>query len=721
MNKDRKTPPSPSVISAILGRLKNDYTAKSPETRSYSTRQGAPRHENLKKKSSFRIWRVLLVLLGAMGAAGLFLGNEFISSLNLESSEAGLDQIVTWSPSDNTLILDRNGNVISEEFYTFHKYIPYEEIPKFLIDSLVAIEDRRFFSHSGYDPKGILRAASSYVLKNSKLNQGASTITQQVVRQFTLSKEKTISRKVKEVYLAFQLEKRISKEKILEIYLNHLFLGNGSYGVGSAAKRYFDKELGQLNKAELALIAGLFQSPSAFNPEKNLRGALVRQKQVLSALVDIGTLSLNDKRSIEKIEIQVVPWNGLKVGANRWFSNFVVNEAKRLLKTAHLKNQGYVIKTTLDPHLQENALLSVQDQDAALRIASRAAFGEANTNKQLEAAFIVVNPENGEIQAMIGSRNEESDFNRTIQSMRSPGSLFKPIIYSLALESGFKWSDVFYVSPINISGDYRPRNSSSDYLSETTMLRAYYRSMNAPTIEIAEKLGMDRIIAHANSLGISSPIKREFGSALGQSEVNMLELARVYSTFANGGTNIEPIAITKISDRNGDTLYEAPAVEMRSKKAISLENAFQITQAFKKVLQMGTASRASKFSEFAGGKTGTTNDSKDNWFAGLTGSSVAISWVGADEPTAIPGDAQGATLALPIWMSFMEMTPELHAPLLKEPPPGMYSLFIHPEFGNISKNGTEMWFREADKPDVHREDLESLSRGDGFARGVGYK
>ncbi|MEI8027386.1 MAG: PBP1A family penicillin-binding protein [Pseudomonadota bacterium] len=721
MNKDKKTTPSPSVISAILGRLKNDYMEKPPDSRSYNSRHGSSRNEKPGKKTSFRIWRVALTLAGIAAAVGLFIGNEFVSSLNLEASEAGLDQIVTWSPSDNTLILDRNGNIISEEFYTFHKYIPYEEMPKFLIDSLVAIEDRRFFSHKGYDPKGILRAASSYVLKNSKLNQGASTITQQVVRQFTLSKEKTIARKVKEVYLAYQLEKRISKEKILEIYLNHLFLGNGSYGVGSAAKRYFDKELGQLNKAELALIAGLFQSPSAFNPEKNLRGALVRQKQVLNALVNSGKLDLEDKRSIEEIEIQIVPWNGLKVGANRWFSNFVVNEAKRLLKTSHLKNQGYVIKTTLDPHLQENALQAVQDQDAALKIASRAAFGDSNPNKQLEAAFLVVNPENGEIQAMIGSRNAESDFNRTIQSMRSPGSLFKPIIYSLALESGFKWSDVFYVSPINVSGDYRPRNISSDYLSETTMLRAFYRSMNAPTIEISEKLGMERIIAHANSLGISSPIKREFGSALGQSEVNMLELARVYSTFANGGTNIEPIAISKISDRSGATLYEAPPVEMRSTKSISLENSFQIAQAFKKVLQIGTASRASKFSDFAGGKTGTTNDSKDNWFAGLTGSSVAISWVGADEPTAIPGDAQGATLALPIWISFMELTPELNSPLLKEPPRGMYSLFVHPEFGNISKNGIEMWFRENDKPDVNREDLESLSRSDGFARGVGYK
>ena len=721
MNRDKRTPSSPSVISAILGRLKNDYMEKPTDSRMPNPRDGSSRNKKPLKEAKFRIWRVALALAGVATAVGLFIGTEFISSLNLKASETGLDQIVSWSPSDNTLILDRNGNIISEEFYTFHKYIPYEEIPKFLIESLIAIEDRRFFSHSGYDPKGILRAASSYVLKNSKLNQGASTITQQVVRQFTLSKEKTISRKVKEVYLAYQLEKKISKEKILEIYLNHLFLGNGSYGVGSAAKRYFDKELGQLSKAELALIAGLFQSPSAFNPEKNLRGALVRQKQVLTALVDSGKIDLEEKQSIEEMEIQIVPWNGLKVGANRWFSNFVVNEAKRLLKTSHLKNQGYVIKTTLDPHLQEKALQAVQDQDAALKIASRSAFGDSHPNKQLEAAFLVINPENGEIQAMIGSRNEESDFNRTTQSMRSPGSLFKPIIYSLALESGFKWSDVFYVSPISVSGDYRPRNSSSDYLSETTMLRSFYRSMNAPTIEIAEKLGMERIIAHANALGISSPIKREFGSALGQSEVNMLELGRVYSTFANGGTNIEPIAITKISDRNGATLYEAPTLELRSNKAISLENSFQITQAFKKVLQVGTASRASKFSDFAGGKTGTTNDSKDNWFAGLTGSSVAISWVGADEPTAIPGDAQGATLALPIWMSFMEITPELNTPLLKEPPPRMYSLFVHPEFGNISKNGIEMWFRENDKPDVNREDLESLSRGDGFARGVGYK
>jgi penicillin-binding protein 1A len=718
MNKNYKPSQEPSVISSILGGLKKDYTQKKYEPPFSSS--GSPQGKSPQKKR-FRPWRILIATSGILLFAVLFAASEYISSLNLEASESSLDQIVTWAPSDNTLILDKNGQVISEEFYTFHKYTPFDETPKFLIEAIIAIEDRRFYTHLGFDPKGILRAASSYVLGNSKLEQGASTITQQLVRQFTLSNEKTISRKLKEIYLAYKLEKRIPKQKILEIYLNHLFLGNGSYGVGSAAKRYFAKDLAQLNRGELALIAGLFQSPSAFNPQKNLKGALVRQKQVLNAMVDSGKIDRTERESIDEIKIKVVPWNGVKVGTNRWFSSFVVSEAKRLLKTPHLKNQGYIIKTTLDPELQQNAFLSVQAQEATLNAASYEAFGEEYPSKHLEAAFLVVDPRSGEIQAMIGSRSEESDFNRTVQSMRSPGSLFKPVIYSLALESGFKWSDIFYVAPVSVSGDYRPRNTSSDYLSETTMLRAFYRSMNAPTIEIAEKIGLDKVIEHAHALGISSPVKREFGSALGQSETNMIELARVYATFANGGTNIEPIAIRSIQDRSGATVYEAPQIENRSRRVLSSENAFQIDQGFKKVLQIGTASRASKFSEFGGGKTGTTNDSKDNWFAGLTGSSVAIAWVGADEPTPIPGDAQGATLALPIWTSFMEMTPSLNSPLLSEPPSGMYSLFIHPEFGNISKNGVEMWFRELDKPDVKSDDLESLSGNDGYSRGVGYK
>lgn len=675
------------------------------------------------RKSSWRRSAVRIVLTLGFILLGIstFLVWDLGRNLNLDSYESTLAPIENWTPNDNTIVLDRNGNMVSEEFSMYHRYISYENIPKFLIAAVIATEDKRFMTHSGYDPIAIARAAISRITGTSRYQQGASTITQQLVRGFTLSKEKSMFRKLQEIFLAFKLEQRMSKERILEIYLNHLFLGNGSYGVGSAAKRYFDKEISKLNRGELALIAGLFQSPSNYNPQKNYNAAIRRQREVLNALVESQELSREEANEIAGMKINIVPWSGIKLGFNRWFSTYVTNEAKRVLKSPSIKNQGFVIHTTLDTPLQEAAVKSVLSQNGALAEIEQLPTENDKPPLALEAALLVVDPRNGEILSMIGGRNQESDFNRTVQARRSPGSLFKPVVYSLALQSGFKWSDVFFVSPISLSGDYRPRNSSKDFLSETTMLRSFYRSMNTPTMEIAERLGMPNIIEQAKKLGIKSPIKLEFGSALGQSEVTMLELAQMYSCFVNGGMSIQPFAITKIVDRNGDIVYRAPDVTLRSTPAISEEVAFLIYQGLRKVLQVGTGTRAAEYATFAGGKTGTTNESKDNWFTGVTTNSVSVSWVGADEPIAVSGDAQGATLALPIWSALMENAPFLKEALPLQAPESVQAKLVHPEFGNLSKSGIEMWFMNGDEPDKNGESLEALQADGKSTRGFGIK
>ena len=680
--------------------------------------------ENLPNKKSSRYLPFIRITL-SLGVAFLgilaFLIWDLRQNLNLDSYESTLAPIENWTPNDNTIVLDRSGKVISEEFSMYHRYISYENIPKFLITAVISTEDKRFMSHSGYDLKAIARAALSRVTGSSRYQQGASTITQQVIRGFTLAKEKTYLRKAQEIFLAYKLEQKLSKEKILEIYLNHLFLGNGSYGVGSAAKRYFDKEISQLNNGELALIAGLFQSPTVYNPQKNLKAAIHRQRDVLNALVNTNEISREDAKRIASMKINIVSWSGVKLGFNRWFTAYVTSEARRILKASSIKNQGFVIHTTLDSKLQDAASRSVSSQTEALEQIEQLPTAEGKPPLALEAAFLVVDPRNGEILSMIGGRNQELDFNRTVQARRSPGSLFKPVVYSLALESGLKWSDVFYVSPISLTGNYRPRNSSKDFLSETTMLRSFYRSMNTPTMEIAERLGLPNIIEHAKKLGIKSPIKFEFGSALGQSEATMMEIAQMYSCFANGGLSITPIAITKIIDRQGEIVYEAESAEHRSTQVVNPEIAFLMNQGLKKVLQIGTGSRAGEYASFAGGKTGTTNESKDNWFAGVTSNTVGISWVGADEPIAVAGDAQGATLALPIWSTFIENAPFLKDAVPLQPPDGVQAQLVHPEFGNLSNNGIEMWFLNGNLPDRKGEALEALQADGKNARGFGVK
>jgi len=708
-----------SKLKDSLSRLRESlvYSEEMPPKTNLSTGNQNPR-----KYGWFffiKLFCVSLFLL-LIGIAGLFKWYDSKEQIIYDDYDKILEPIIQWAPSDNTLIKDRNGSVISEEFSRFHKYVQLGEMPDFLIKSVIAIEDRRYFQHQGFDVYGTLRATWSAINHMTMARQGGSTITQQLVRNFTLTNEKTIKRKLREIFLAIQLEKRLSKEKILEIYLNQLFLGNGSYGVGAAARRYFDKDLSELNQAEMALIAGLFQSPSYYNPDKNLKAALGRQRQVLKALVRAKVLSADEAMEIKQIDIEITPWSQDRSDKNLWFSNFVVSEAKKILGIDDIKNLGLIIDTTLDASMQSVAFQAVNDHSSRFDQLAIPDSSQQSEKMELQAAFLAVDPRNGHIMAMIGGRDPDaSDFNRTSQSLRSPGSLFKPVVYSLALDSGFNWSDVFYVSPVQLPGNYRPKNPTSDYFTETTMMRAFYRSMNAPTLEIAERLGMDKIMSHAKLLGINSPIKKEFGSVLGQSELTMLEVAQLYGNFANRGINFAPVAVTKISNHKGETLYELPTQEERARTGMSPETAFLMFDGLKKVLQLGTASRASKYSRFAGGKTGTTNDSKDNWFAGVTSDLVSVAWVGFDQPKAIEGDAQGATLALPIWESFMDGVRPYIKNQAPDAPEGLVFRKIHPEFGNPSDSGIEVPYRSDDQAPQESGSLEVLSKLGSSFRGFG--
>ena len=628
-------------------------------------------------------------------------------------SKKRLQAIVDSPPLDNTVVFDRHGSKLAELFTDSHEFIPYSEIPATLIQAILAIEDRRFWRHPGVDVRGMSRAFFVGLQRFWQRNhgfytQGGSTLTQQLARHWFLPNEKSFRRKFFELLFALQIERQLSKEKILELYANQLFLGHGSTGVGAAAQRYFGRPLAKLKTHEFALLAGLFQSPSSFNPHRHPERAKRRQLAVLKAMAQAGFLTATQchQASVEPL-VYVRPLPNL-VDENSYFVEYAAEQARSLLGILDVKNQGLRITTTLDSPLQQAAIKAVaaaapQLDSMAKTIAKDPAVRanpELGRIEKIQAAILSTDPRQGDILTMVGGRRYlDSQFNRTVAAMRQPGSVLKPVIYSLALLQGWRLSDVIYVSPVTIADSYRPRTPKADFLSTTTLLRALYRSMNTPTVELGEKLGLFEVIAHAKNLGISTPLKEEFGTMLGASETTLLDLARVMGVFAAEGQRIDPVAILEIRDRTGHLLYQRPAVETRVSQALPPSVAFLMVQAMRQVLLRGTGARAASWANWAAGKTGTSNDSKDNWFAGLSTDLVTICWVGHDDALPLPGFAQGSSLALPIWQDFMKFASQHRPQSLPFPPPkDVHRAFVDPVDGQVSSQGVEMWFLAGDGP-----------------------
>ncbi|MEZ4743013.1 MAG: PBP1A family penicillin-binding protein [Bdellovibrionota bacterium] len=658
-----------------------------------------------------------LSILGISSAIYLWLDELGV----LKTNKQDLSIILDWKSPDNSLVFDKNGNKIGEFFSNYHIFVPFEKIPPSLINSIIAIEDKNFWYHNGIDIKAITRAGLAFIKNQGIITQGASTITQQVVRHFLLSNEKSITRKIKEISLAIALEKYMSKKRILEIYTNALYLGHGSYGVGSAAWRYFGKPIEKIEEHESAILAGLFQLPSHYDPHKNPEGAKERQKLVLKSLVRNGKISLKKAKQLAKRELKYKKYESIYGKKSPYFIDYIKEQATKLIKNLNsIKNHGLRIYTTLDPIMQNYAENAIMQNAHILKKAENKTVPKRNTsggwnNRRIEAAIIVTSSKNGNILAMVGGRDyEKSKFNRTTDALRSPGSSFKPIVYSYALERGKKWSDVVYVSPVTVDGNYRPRNPKNEYLTESTLQRAFYKSMNAPTISISEQLGVSNIIEHAKRLGITSPIKNEYGTALGSSEVTMIEMAKVYSTFANSGVRVGQSAISKITDREGNILYQQPPLEERSEKVMSPQISYLITQGMRSVLQYGTGYHAASLSKWAVGKTGTSNESKDNWFCGYTSDITAIVWVGTDDYTGLAGNMRGSVLALPIWEKFMHSVIDTKEPKDFAEPSGIVSEIINPKYGNKSKDGIKMWFTEHNVPKNKLSPLEYLQTSENY-------
>ncbi|MCX6123385.1 MAG: PBP1A family penicillin-binding protein [Proteobacteria bacterium] len=664
----------------------------------------------------------LITSVAAGGFAYSWLRGIGVYSLDIERIET----LKHHSFADNTLVFDRNGQKIGEYFERYQIYTPVAELPEHLIQAITAIEDRSFYTHKGIDESAIIRAAWSRV-KKGKITQGGSTITQQVVKHLLLNPERTLQRKVLEIAWALELEKKLSKDQILEIYVNALFLGNGAYGVGAAARRYFAKDVRSLEPWESALIAGLFQSPSRFNPARHPQRAKNRQLAVLKAMHEAGHLSASEEKMFRNSPLQYKDYRPINYEVAPWFVDWVREQLPTLLSTKNqvAESSGLRVYTTLDSSLQSLAEKSVIASIPELKALEKRT-GSATDPKtglrhsaRIEASMLVTDPNDGNILAMVGGRSyKESQFNRTVNALRSPGSAFKPVVYAEALIKGWKWSDVIYVSPINI-GNYKPHTPDDDFLSETTMLRAFYRSMNTPTVEIATRVGLSAIISRAKSLGVRSPIKDELGTTLGSSELTMMDLARVYGTFANSGRLAEIKGITRVTTADGVVLYDAKDHGVVPKQVVAPQIAYLMTQGMKAVLTSGTGIRSKDLADFAAGKTGTSNDSADNWFCGSSRDLTSIVWVGSDENAPIGGNVTGGALALPIWDMFLRKAMSLRIPKPTVLPPGVIAQSIHPRYGHRIGGGMTMWFLESNQPHQTESALESIeSKSSGEYRRV---
>ncbi len=553
------------------------------------------------------------------------------------------------------------------------------DVAPVLVRAIVATEDTRFFSHHGVDVIGMGRAAVAN-LRSGKVRQGGSTLTQQLMKNFFLTTERTFSRKLVEIAMALVAERRYSKMQILENYLNEIYLGQrgarGVFGFYEASDFYFGKSPRDLTVAEAALLAGIIRAPNAYSPFTAPERALERRNTVLKLLLDAGDVDDATYAAAIASPLGVVAAPPDATIAP-FFVDYVKGELVKRFPPDVLTTEGLNIYTTLDPLLQEQAQRALQSRLERLE-KERPRLAAAAEKDRLEAALVALAPSTGEIRAMVGGRNyQASQFNRATQASRQTGSTFKPIVFLAAmldqdptrhLTPATRLTDEPFAWPLDDGRDWTPANYGDQYHGEVSARVALERSLNAATARVASSIGLPAIVELAQAMGVPGPLPEVPSLTLGALEATPLEMASVYAVLASGGSRAEPIAIKRVTSRDGELIAgEQPAL----RAVVPPDTAYVLTHMLEGVLDAGTASaaRAAGFRHPAAGKTGTTNDYRDAWFIGFTPDLLAAVWVGFDRRS--PLGMSGGTAALPIWTDFMKAAVAPLPPRPFLPPPGV--------------------------------------------------
>jgi 1A family penicillin-binding protein len=573
--------------------------------------------------------------------------------------------------------------------------VPFEQISPHVVRAILAIEDQRFYEHGGFDIVRIGAAALTN-LRVFRAAQGASTITQQLARQSFLTPDKTIRRKLQELILAARVERRYTKSRILELYLNKVYFGDGLHGVEAASRGYFGKHASELSVAEAALLAGLVKSPSSYAPTVSMERATARRNIVLQAMLETRAIDRSTWQSARADRVALHDNLRADEPYGRYFKEQVRRELLERFGWERVYQGGLRVFSTIDMDMQKAAEAAVAEglkaidekrkTIAARRRNTRRAVDEPGG--PLQAALVAMDPETGHVRAMIGGRDfEESSFNRAVQARRQPGSAFKPFVYAAALEAGFTPSTMIdnLNAPIaTLEGAWTPEDehSEADEMSLRTALRT---SSNRAAVRLLQKVGISRTVTYAKNMGVGD-VPSVPSLALGSGEVTLQSLTAAYAAFANRGRVPTPVHIRRVEDRDGRVLY---AAQESSRRAITERSAYLMATMLADVVNAGTGARARSvgFTLPAAGKTGTTNDFKDAWFIGFTPRLIAGVWVGFDQPQTIMPNGFAGDVAVPLWATFMKAATRGDKPQWITPPGGIVTANVCRLSGKLAAEG----------------------------------
>ncbi|MFH2033414.1 MAG: penicillin-binding protein 1A, partial [Candidatus Margulisiibacteriota bacterium] len=562
-----------------------------------------------------------------------------------------VEEISNYNPSESTVLYASDNNVLAR----LHKeenrrVVPLSKISPILQQAVVAIEDERFYKHAGVDFFGIGRAFTKNLLRG-RIVQGASTITQQLARNIFLTHQKTLTRKLAEAFLAFQIERRFSKEEILELYLNQIYFGHNCYGVESASQLYFDKHADELTLGEATMLAGLIEGPELFSPYKNQTLALRQQRIVLQKMIDLRMINKETAVEAAQTPIKLYPNNIKRLGnmAPYFISDLMKDLVDKYGEEVVYKG-GLKVTTTIDPNMQA----------AAERVVENFMAAEGKKYNFSQIALVAIDPRTGQIKAMVGGADfKESQFNHATQAKRPPGSSFKPFVYTAAVNRGMSPGTIlsdrpttFKVTPNrwNPQGTWKPMNFDRKFHGNVTMRTALERSYNLPAIKTLEMVGINAVINMAHRMGIESDIEPAMAIALGVSDVTLLEMTSAYGVLATGGMRTPPVSIIKVVDRNKKTIFEDKS---EGKRVLDENTAAVMVDMMKGVLTRGTGVQG-QIGRPAAAKTGTSQDMKDAWFIGFTPQLVAGVWVGNDDNRPMQRVAE-VSVCPRIWKEFMKV------------------------------------------------------------------
>jgi len=591
----------------------------------------------------------------ALSIVGVFL--YFYSQVKFDANK-----IINYNPPLSSQIYDRNGVLLANLFGKENRlYAKYDEIPSRVIEALIAVEDTSFFEHKGINLEAIFRAAVKDI-KEMKLVQGASTITQQLIKNTLLSRAKKFRRKINEIIIAMKLENSLSKEEILERYLNQVYLGHGYYGIKTAAKGYFHKDLDELNLKEMAILVGLPKAPSLYDPTRHLDFAISRANYVLSRMKALGWITDEEFKMYENFKPKVYN-DSLTLNSSPYLVDQTLRELKKYDGYKDIKTGGYKIYLNIDSEIQKIAEESFKKAYEELKSRHK-----DQNNSTLNGAMVVTRSSTGEILALIGGVDHNiSEFNRATQSLRQPGSSFKPFVYQIALNLGYSpASEIPDISRIYKNtnpdkDDWKPKNYERNYEGLISLKNALVHSRNLATINLVNEMGLDVVMEELKKMGFEN-LPFNLSMPLGTFGISPLKFSEFYTIFSNYGEKVKPVFIRKTVDKYGNEKI----FTTKKERLEPAKQAYLIIDMLKDVIKRGTARKAKVKGIELAGKTGTINNSIDAWFCGFSPQIQVITWFGRDDNKPIGKRETGGRAAAPAFKYFFEKYLSLHPETKRE-------------------------------------------------------